>query len=49
MNEKLFNMAKATERANAIEAGFYDGRFRPRVVEDKRKKAPRHKRPYEIE
>ena len=49
MNKKLFNMAKATERVNAIEAGFYDGRFRPRIVEDKRKKAARHKRPYEIE
>jgi len=49
MNKKLFNMAKATERVNAIEAGFYDGRFRPRIVEDKRKKADRYKRPYEIE
>jgi len=49
MNDKLFNMAKAEERERAKAAGFYDGRFRPRVIEDKRKRPARHKRPYEIE
>ncbi len=31
-------MAKAKQRENAKEAGFYDGRFRTKVVEDKKKK-----------
>jgi len=46
MNDRLFNMAKAEERERAIEAGFYDGRFRARVIPDKRQKPPRHKRNY---
>lgn len=29
---------KGQEREKALEAGFYDGRFRHRVVEDKKKK-----------
>jgi len=41
MNKKLFNMAKAKQRENAKEAGFYDGRFRTKVVEDKKKKQER--------
>jgi hypothetical protein len=39
----LFNMSKSTQRENAKAAGFYDGRFRHRVVESKKHKAPRHK------
>jgi hypothetical protein len=41
MNKKLFNMAKAKQRERAIDDGFYDGRFRTKVVEDKKKKAQR--------
>jgi hypothetical protein len=29
---------KSKERERALEAGFYDGRFRHKVVEDKKKK-----------
>jgi hypothetical protein len=29
---------KGQEREKALEAGFYDGRFRHKVVEDKKKK-----------
>ena len=41
MNKRLFNMAKARQRDNAIADGFYDGRFREKVVEDKKKKQQR--------
>ncbi len=34
-------MSKARQRDNAIEDGFYDGRFRTKVVEDKKKKQER--------
>ncbi len=34
-------MAKAKQRERAIDDGFYDGRFRTKVVEDKKKKAQR--------
>jgi hypothetical protein len=30
---------KSKERERALEAGFYDGRFRHKVVEDKKKKS----------
>lgn len=30
---------KGKERERALEAGFYDGRFRHKVVEDKKKKS----------
>jgi stalled ribosome alternative rescue factor ArfA len=39
----LFNMSKSTQRDNAKAAGFYDGRFRHRVVESKKRKAPKYK------
>lgn len=45
MNNRLFNMAKAEERQRAIDAGFYDGRYRARVIPDKRNKRPKHKKP----
>jgi len=41
MNKKLYNMAKAKQRERAIDDGYYDGRFRTKVVEDKKKKAER--------
>ena len=34
-------MAKAKQRERAIDDGYYDGRFRTKVVEDKKKKAER--------
>ncbi len=40
---KILNMAKASRREEAKSAGYYDGRFRPRVVESKRYKKPKHK------
>jgi len=39
----LFNMYKASQREEAKAAGFYDGRFKPRVVESKKHKQPKHK------
>jgi hypothetical protein len=39
----LFNMYKASQREEAKSAGFYDGRFKPRVVESKKHKQPKHK------
>ncbi len=33
------NGAKAASRQQAIEAGAYDGRFRNRVIKDKKKEA----------
>lgn len=35
--KKLFQQSKKRERENAIAAGFYDGRFKQKVVKDKRK------------
>jgi hypothetical protein len=40
----LFNMSKSTQRENAKDAGFYDGRFRHRVVESKKRKSPKYKK-----
>jgi hypothetical protein len=37
-SEKLINMSKANERKNRIEQGYFDGRFAPKTVPDKRKK-----------
>jgi hypothetical protein len=36
-NTRLTNMSKARERVNRIEQGFFDGRFRPKVVPNKKK------------
>ena len=36
---KSHNIDKKIQRQLAIEAGFYDGRFKTKVVEDKKKKA----------
>ena len=41
MDKKLFNMAKGSNRRKAIDDGFYDGRFRPKVVPDKKVKEQR--------
>ena len=41
MNKRLFNMAKASDRERAKEAGYYDGRFRPRVQDTKKQKEKR--------
>jgi hypothetical protein len=40
----LHKMAKASQRENAIQDGYYDGRFRPRVIADKRNKPVKHKK-----
>jgi hypothetical protein len=40
----LFNMYKASQREEAKMAGFYDGRFKPRVVELKKNKKPKHRK-----
>jgi hypothetical protein len=42
-SKTLLNMSKSTQRENAKAAGFYDGRFRHRVIETKRNKGPKHK------
>lgn len=39
----LHKMAKASQREQAMEDGFYDGRFRPRVVTPKPHKSLKHK------
>jgi hypothetical protein len=41
MNNKLFNMAKASERDNRKEAGYFDGRFAPKQFVDRKKEANR--------
>lgn len=38
-SEKLRNMAMATERQNRISQGFFDGRFAPKSIPNKRKVA----------
>ena len=40
----LFNMYKASQREVAKDAGFYDGRFKSRVVESKKHKQEKHKK-----
>lgn len=40
----LFNMYKASQRESAKSAGYYDGRFKSRVVESKKYKKPKHKK-----
>ncbi len=36
---RVGNFMKAQNRESAKEQGFYDGRFRPKVVKDKKKQA----------
>jgi len=36
-SEKLYNMAKGSERQNRIDQGFFDGRFRPKSIPNKKK------------
>ena len=43
MNKTLLNMAKARQREQAIEDGYYDGRFRTKVVKDKKKQEKKHR------
>jgi hypothetical protein len=38
MRDELKQSLKENERQRAKDAGFYDGRFRHRVIEDKKKK-----------
>lgn len=35
--EKIYKMQKARERQNRIEQGFFDGRFRPKAIPNKKK------------
>jgi len=37
--EILIRKSKARERLRSIEAGFYDGRYKPKVIKDKRREA----------
>ena len=39
MNEKVFKMAKADQRRQRIEDGFFDGRFAPKQFMDRKKNA----------
>ena len=43
MKDKLLKLAKGRERYSAKEQGFFDGRFRPRVIKDKKKEKSRKK------
>jgi len=36
-SEKLRNLEKAAERKNRIAQGFFDGRFAPKAIPNKRK------------
>jgi hypothetical protein len=36
-SEKLYKMSQATERQNRIAQGFFDGRFAPKSIPNKRK------------
>ena len=42
-NKKLHKMVKARIREQAQECGYSDGRFKTRVIPDKRFKNPKHK------
>jgi hypothetical protein len=37
MNQELFNMAQASERQRRKDAGYFDGRFAPKQILDKKK------------
>lgn len=37
MNKQLLKMQHERERQNRIEQGFYDGRFAPKVIKNKKK------------
>ena len=37
-SEKLFKMAKGQNRESAKQQGFFDGRFRQRTIENKKRK-----------
>ena len=41
--ESSFNAAKRLQRKLAMQSGFYDGRFREKVVKDKKKEQSRTK------
>ena len=41
MNKRIKKYLKARNREKAKEQGFFDGRFRSRIVPDKKKKAAR--------
>lgn len=38
VSEELFKMAKGRNRESAKQQGFFDGRFRQRIVENKKRK-----------
>lgn len=44
IKEKLKKLKKAEHRKNLLEARVYDGRYRQRVITDKRFKKPKHKK-----
>lgn len=48
-NKKLHKMVKARIREQAQECGYSDGRFKTRVISDKRFKNPKHKGKNDLE
>jgi len=44
MKAQLQNQIKANQREQQKSAGFFDGRFAPKVIQDKRRKQPKHKK-----
>ncbi len=45
----LMSLLKAKRRKEAIAQGFYDGRFKAKVIESARHKKPKHKKRNEEE
>ena len=43
LNKELYNMAKASERSLRIEAGYFDGRFKPKKFLDRKKESSKNK------
>ena len=37
MESKVYKIIQAVNRESAVSQGYYDGRFRPRIVPDKKK------------
>ncbi len=42
--KKLHKLKQGVEREARKEAGFFDGRFAPKVMESKKHKKPKHKK-----
>jgi hypothetical protein len=42
-SQTLYNMTKDNQRQNRLEQGFFDGRFMPKLVPDKKKQKSKSK------